>query len=74
MLAIFGFFLFSIDAMTNDDSSQQNGYDRYRGTSAKSDCGQRGSDDDGGPLWDPKPVNKGNRHTNGLQQRPGTHY
>ena len=36
--------------------------------------GRRGSDDDGGPQWDPKPVNKGNRHTNGLQRRPETQY
>ena len=35
--------------------------------------GRRGSDDDRGPLWDPKRVNR-NLHTNGLQRRPGTHY
>ena len=59
--------------MTNDDSSQQNGYNHFRGTSAKSDRGRRGSGDDRSPLWDPKPVDR-SRHTNGLQRRPRTHY
>ena len=62
------------DAIAYDDSSRQNGYNHYRGTSAKSDHGWRGSDDGGGPQWDPKPVNKGNPHTYGLQRRPETQY
>jgi hypothetical protein len=59
--------------MKNDDSSRQNGYDHYGGTSAKSDRGRRGLGDDRSPLWDPTPVDK-SRYTNGLQRRPGMHY
>ena len=61
------------DAMINDDSPRQNGYDHYRGTSTKSDRGRRGSGDGRSPVWDPKLVDK-NRYTNGLQRRPGANY
>ena len=52
---------------------RQNGYDHYRGTPAKSDCGRRGSGDGSCPVWDPKLVDK-SRYTNGLQRRPGANY
>ena len=60
------------DAMINDDSPRQNGYDHYRGTSTKSDRGRRGSGDGRSPVWDPKLVDK-SRYTN-LQRRHRANY
>ena len=48
--------------MSYDDSSQRNGYDHIKGTSAKSDRRRCGPDDDRGPQWDPRLVDNGKRH------------